>query len=260
MTPRSPLDPRLLEMLSAHLDGKLEGADRAELLQRLERDAALRAQLEELRLVRDSLRTLPPLKPPRPLTLTREQAGIPARRFFNLRSTVFAAASALATLAFAIMILNMRSGKSVSSLDAYSLSAPMAAQAPAEPTTALEKAAGGGMPPTAAASAAAAERQQTAPAPALPTGERNPTGEAVLGGGCGDCPPPAEATVAAGNDRVAAAAETPSPPSGFESSAGSERSAASRSPFADLATWGAVFLGLAAVGFAVLAVVARRRR
>jgi hypothetical protein len=100
MTPRAPLDPRLLEALSAYLDGSLEGAQRAALEGRLAREADLRRELEELRAVRDSLRSLPELAPPRPLTLSPARAGIAARRPALFSPRVMAWGSALTSLAF----------------------------------------------------------------------------------------------------------------------------------------------------------------
>jgi hypothetical protein len=103
MNPRAPLDPRLLEALSVYLDGKLTGAELAALEEQLKRDEDLRTQLSELRAVRDSLRSLPTLKPPRPLTLSPAQAGAPLRRsgWFSSRRMTFA--SAMAALAFVVV-------------------------------------------------------------------------------------------------------------------------------------------------------------
>jgi hypothetical protein len=100
MNPRAPLSPRLLEELSAYLDGRLEGSAKAALEGRLAGDENLRRHLSELRTVRESLRGLPPIKPPRALTLTRAQAGEPARRFEWFSSGRLALGSALAAMAF----------------------------------------------------------------------------------------------------------------------------------------------------------------
>ena len=103
MNPRAPFDPRLLEALSAYLDGQLAGAEKAALEDRLSREEDLRRHLAELRAVRDSLRALPPIKPPRALTLSRAQAGEPVRRFEWFSSGRLALGSALAALAFAVV-------------------------------------------------------------------------------------------------------------------------------------------------------------
>jgi hypothetical protein len=133
MTPRAPLDPRLLEALSAYLDGKLEGADRSALEKRLAREEALRARLAELRMVRESLRSLPALKPPRPLTLSPSQAGSSARRPVAFASRRMAFASALAALAFV----------AVTSLDAFSRASHSGAAPAAAPAAESVKAADG---------------------------------------------------------------------------------------------------------------------
>jgi anti-sigma factor RsiW len=104
MNPREPIDPRLMESLSAYLDGKLEGAERAALEKHLEQEEELRRHLAELRAVRDSLRSLPVVKPPRPLTLSPAQAGTPARRSVAFSPRTMAWGSALATLAFAAVL------------------------------------------------------------------------------------------------------------------------------------------------------------
>ena len=56
MNPKERLDPQLLETLSVYLDGRLEGAEKAALEARLNKEESLRRELEELRSVRDSLR------------------------------------------------------------------------------------------------------------------------------------------------------------------------------------------------------------
>ncbi len=104
MNPRAPYDPRLLEALSAYLDGKLTGAELAGLEEQLKRDESIRTQLSELRAVRDSLRSLPPLKPPRALTLSPAQAGTRVRRPGAFSSRRMAFGSAFAALAFVVVM------------------------------------------------------------------------------------------------------------------------------------------------------------
>ncbi|HEY5118997.1 MAG TPA: hypothetical protein VII90_06035, partial [Anaerolineales bacterium] len=104
MNPPERLDPQLLEMLSAYLDGRLEGAEKAALEARLNKEENLRRHLAELRSVRDSLRTLPLLKPPRSLALTSALAGKTAGKpaVFSPRRMAFG--SALASLAFVCVL------------------------------------------------------------------------------------------------------------------------------------------------------------
>jgi hypothetical protein len=260
MNPRAPLDPSLLEKLSAFLDGKLEGAEKAGLEERLRGDAGLRAQLAELRLVRDSLRALPALKSPRPLTLSRAQAGLPARRpaFFSARG--FAWASALIAVAFAVVtsldvFSRIRIGSSPAAMPA---SAPMVAQenAAQSETQALDKSAG----PGEAQPQATAEPSPTPETPRAigcdncetatteaprPAGLDTPTPQA-LGGGCPDCElATAEPQRAFGiTDNANNPREGNAPPLTFET----------------LAPYLEGFLFLSAVVLAGLAVFFRRRR
>ncbi|MBN1439651.1 MAG: hypothetical protein JW929_09600 [Anaerolineales bacterium] len=105
MNPRAPQDARLLEHLSAFLDGKLTVAEQSTLEERLERDADLREQLESLRAVREVLRSLPPQAPPRPLTLSPAQAGTAPRRTASLSPRWMSLGSAFAALALVVVVL-----------------------------------------------------------------------------------------------------------------------------------------------------------
>ncbi|KPV50773.1 hypothetical protein SE17_25005, partial [Kouleothrix aurantiaca] len=67
-----------LELLSAYIDGQLSGPERATLEQRLEREPALNAAIEDLRATVGLLRQLPPARPPRSFTLDA-QAVAPRR-------------------------------------------------------------------------------------------------------------------------------------------------------------------------------------
>jgi hypothetical protein len=104
MNPKEGLDPRILETLSAYLDGTLEGAEKAGLEARLIKEENLRLSLGELRSVRDSLRSLPLRKPPRPLALTPAMAGKGTGKagVFSPRRMAFG--SALASLAFVCVL------------------------------------------------------------------------------------------------------------------------------------------------------------
>ncbi len=64
------------ERLSAYLDGQLSPRQRARLEARLEREAALRQALEELRQTRAWLQRLPARRAPRNFVLTPQMAGL----------------------------------------------------------------------------------------------------------------------------------------------------------------------------------------
>ncbi len=251
MNPRAPISPRLLEEVSAYLDGRLDGAEKAALEQRLARDENLRRQLAELRTVRESLRALPPIKPPRALTLTRAQAGEPVRRADWFSSRRMALGSALAAMAFVVVM----------AADLFSRGFALGAAsprvesfaAPAQFELADQAGPGNGeatAPPVAA--------QPTGGLPA-PTAS-GPTEK--LGGG-GESPTPTGTlapieppTVRCGEPSAAnKAAERCSltlpeqPPQTF-----------SLPDFPMLAPYLEVFLGMAAIVLAVLAVISRRRR
>jgi len=108
MKPSTSLPARDLERLSAFLDGQLSDSDRDNLLERLQREAALARALEELRWVRGALRALPPIRLPRNFTLTAEMAGRARPR--AARGFVFAWGSALATLALAVVAVTDLAG------------------------------------------------------------------------------------------------------------------------------------------------------
>jgi anti-sigma factor RsiW len=97
MTTSTSLPVRDVERLSAYLDGQLSAADQRELVARLDREPRLRQALEELRQVREALRALPPVRPPRNFMLTPAMVGRASAR--PSRGFAYAWASALATLA-----------------------------------------------------------------------------------------------------------------------------------------------------------------
>jgi anti-sigma factor RsiW len=134
MTSRSPLDPRTLEQLSAYLDGTLTEKETAALTARLATDADLVRALEELRFVRDALRKLPPLRSPRPLTLTPAMVGRQPQRV-DRGGWTMAFGSALAGLAFLLLISsNLLGGRqtSLSAMPAAEVQPVMMQAAPAE--------------------------------------------------------------------------------------------------------------------------------
>lgn len=122
------LPRRDLEALSAYLDGEL-GAEKARHLEtRLEQDQELRAALVELRSVRDAVRGLPSLHPPRSLVLTPDKVGRSAvlRAYPALRL-----ATALATTAFLFVSgANVVLSRGLTVGARAPAEAPMMAQAP----------------------------------------------------------------------------------------------------------------------------------
>jgi hypothetical protein len=69
------MTPKDFDRLSAYIDDQLSPREKAALEARLERDAELRAALDELRLTVRALRALPSVKPPRSFTLTPALVG-----------------------------------------------------------------------------------------------------------------------------------------------------------------------------------------
>jgi anti-sigma factor RsiW len=70
-------DPRLLELIQADLDGRLDGAEKAELARRLLADPAARRLHDELRQTDALLRDLPQAQPPDELTSAiRDSLGL----------------------------------------------------------------------------------------------------------------------------------------------------------------------------------------
>ena len=94
---------RVVELLSAYLDGQLSQSDSARLESRLSSDASLRAAMDDLRSTRGLLRQLPQRRAPRNFTLTPKMAGIKPpepRAYPTLRiATVLATLLFIATFA-----------------------------------------------------------------------------------------------------------------------------------------------------------------
>jgi len=256
MNPMKRVDPQLLEALSAYLDGTLEGAEKAGLEARLIKEESLRLSLEELRSVRDSLRSLPLLKTPRSLTLSPALAGKGTEKagVFSPRRMAFG--SALASLAFVCVF-----AVDILSRGAFmgAATAPRAVslnEAPGTAPPSMDNTGGGKFSATAevaAPAATAAPAQAITPTPTLwiyspgtggtgfqpietPTPEPSPT---ML--------PPTEAPA---TQRVIA---TPVPPSpGFPSIL--------RLDFQTIALFLEAIFGVGAVVMVALALVLRRRR
>ncbi len=136
MKPSTSLPARDLEQLSAHLDGQLNDVEEQALLARLPREPGLQRALAELRQVREALRTLPPVRPPRNFTLTPSMVGLAAPR--TSRGLAFAWGSALASLAFVVLAaVDLAGGGLVASRQAAPAAelqmAPALLGAPSEP-------------------------------------------------------------------------------------------------------------------------------
>jgi hypothetical protein len=200
MNPRTPIPAQLLETLSAYLDGKLEAPEKTALEARLRKEEGLRRELEELRSVRDSLRRLPVLKPPRSLALTPALVGEASQKKAVFTPRRMAFGSALASLGFVILlaaVLLSRGSSMLATRAPQSLAANEAFAAPAE--SAVEDGvgkSGGGQPTGTVESLQAplpnATRMDrgcegctlTVSEPTLAT---SPT--TAPGGGCGGCTP-----------------------------------------------------------------------
>src|SRR5689334_11289859 len=117
---RKPISDLQRELLSAYLDNQLGGVERAALERSLAGDTALRAELEELRAVRQLLRELPALTPPRSFTISAEQARPRALPLFGWLRMGSALATVLLMLTFLPALLAGVGGSA----------APMAAGAP----------------------------------------------------------------------------------------------------------------------------------
>jgi hypothetical protein len=102
MTSRPPPDRRLLELLSAYLDGQLSAREKSAVEKRLQEDAGLRLQLEELREIRTRLRSLPLLRAPRDFRLDPALGRIRGPRGFP--SWPMALGSAVASVALLLLL------------------------------------------------------------------------------------------------------------------------------------------------------------
>ncbi len=102
-----PLDDRDLELLSAYIDNALTAEERAGIESRLAADAALRQELERLRLTKNLIGTLPTLRPPRPLTVTRAMVTPHVLRFpATVAFSALSAAAAVIVLLAGVILLS----------------------------------------------------------------------------------------------------------------------------------------------------------
>ena len=112
------LTRRAVEQLSLYLDGELSPEEAVEIEALLTENAKARYVLEELRITRTLMRSLPEVKPPRNFSLTAEMAGI---REKSSAYPIFRFATALAVFGFVILV----------GLDALASRATFGARAPA---------------------------------------------------------------------------------------------------------------------------------
>lgn len=95
------------ERLSAYIDGELSPDEQTALEQRLQREPALRRELDELRVIVQAVRGLPAVQRPRDFTLSPEMVGMaaPARaaRFLLFPATPLV--SALSSVAAALLLI-----------------------------------------------------------------------------------------------------------------------------------------------------------
>ena len=104
MTKKIPA--RKLEALSAYLDGELSHRASQRLEVEIERDAELRAALDDLKRTRAVLRRAPRLRAPRNFTLSPELAGVQTQRRSSAGAyALLRTASALAAILFVVAVM-----------------------------------------------------------------------------------------------------------------------------------------------------------
>jgi len=223
MAELSPISQADLDLISAYIDGQLDGAALASFTQRLDRDPALRAALWETQGALALLRDLGPLVPPRSFTLD-ERAVAPARRaFWQLPALWMRLGSAAAAVLLAITFAGSgglfgSSGYMMSTAPMSAASAPqdapMAAEAPMAASGAAEDA------PTEAAALAGAPLPEAA--------MLVPTEAAAVAADASGAAPVEDGTPALGSSLMQAEAATPDPTAMAKAQADALGGAASR--------------------------------
>ncbi len=241
------LSRRDLEALSAYLDGELPAAEARRLEARLQDRGELRAALAELGALRQAMRSLPPVRPPRSFTLTPDMVGHrPRVRTYPALQL----ATALASIAFLLV-----SGANVLLSRGFALEGRAPAEAPM-----MLQAAPSQAEPSEAVEAAGAPVLGEAPAydALAPTGtpeaaERAAVPEApTLGGGLTDTPEVGAAPLASQLAAEPSPTATPTPQE-IEAT-GLERPGIDLRPL----VWLQLGLGALAIGLAVITLRARR--
>ncbi len=128
-------DSREWETLSAYLDGALSPTEKQQLETRLQTSPELQQILQELRITRALLRSVPRRRAPRNFTLTPQMAGIrpPQRKTWLV--PVFSMSSALATLLLVISLFVEMFAAPGAAAPMQLVAAPSAAQPQAEMDT-----------------------------------------------------------------------------------------------------------------------------
>jgi anti-sigma factor RsiW len=135
VSPKIPTD-RDLELLSAYLDDELTDREKEMLEQRLARENALRAELDDLRETVALVSDLPRLKAPRNFTLDPAVYGRPVRqRLFTLAfalrfSGALGAAASIVLIMLAVLLTQGGSEKSSLSSEHQSAESPQVAMQP----------------------------------------------------------------------------------------------------------------------------------
>jgi hypothetical protein len=88
------------ETVTAYLDGALNGRSRQQFEQELAQDESLRQQVEQMRLIKQSLHQLPPRQVPRNFILNPAEYGRPARQPWVQAYPILRTATALAAFFF----------------------------------------------------------------------------------------------------------------------------------------------------------------
>ncbi len=135
------------ERLSAYLDGELSSGKRARLERRLARDADLQRALDDLRQMRQVLRSLPVVRARRNFTLTPDIAAAPRRSLAAVLYPAVSFVAAAASLLFIVLLFRdvtgMRQPMMVAAPPVESLAeevAPRAEEEMAAPEAALDAA------------------------------------------------------------------------------------------------------------------------
>ena len=161
MMNREQISRRDLERLSAYLDGQLENGETARLEARLREEESLRLELQELRVIAQTLGELPQLQPPRNFTLSAAakprraspSTSLRPRRARSSRASypLLQLGTAVATLSFLVVVgadvLLSRSLAAAPAAESFQ-AAPLAA-APAEEAAKAEPALGAAVEATA---------------------------------------------------------------------------------------------------------------
>jgi hypothetical protein len=155
-----------LELLSAYIDQQLTAGERAQLEQRLAREAGLRRDLSELRETVSALKNLEPARPPRSFTLdTAKAQELRGPQGWRAWLPVMQAGGALATLVLLIVAwaaLGMNSGGVAGGSTAAELAVAPTAEQPFTMSNQAPSGAAGAVPAATAAPAATTAPEATA--------------------------------------------------------------------------------------------------